>query len=455
MATDLERFAEERKLRATTLAAYGVQAGMYHNRAALLFPTPIEATRVKFLGGRGQKYGWHGKGGMHWYGCRQALALRKADERINIVNGEPSVWASYDAGVPAICLCTGEATIPSPALVQELVSIGGRFAVVYDTDAAGRSGSLALARWLRECGVDAVALDLSAALPGIEHGDVDDLHRHVGGALGVHLAALPELRAPQETLPSSPICDSHGGHDALVGLGSPAPLGSPGPLGPPASLGALASLGVGAELTQRARDLATDLASRDHFNPKLLAFTLARGLQGVDLRGARTLTRDLLTLLSPPIEEACAILQRATWIRTVSEPVTPDILVPRVVAAWDKIRKPGGDALFRAVHEARTRPLALEAPLSGRLPTAFISTAYYLQRYQGEKPIALPRKSLGALLGCDSSTVSDLVKNAIQLGLLVCTNNNYSYAKPKPLAKEYRFIFFAARLYLVPGAELP
>jgi hypothetical protein len=479
VAPDLERFADDRKLRATTLAAYGVEAGTYHHRPVLLFPTDIGATRLKFIGGLGRKYGWHGNGRMHWYGLRQALVLRTADERIYIVNGEPSVWAGYDAGVPAICLCTGETTIPSPALVQELVSIGGRFAVVYDTDAAGRSGSMAVARRLRESGADAVALDLSSVLPGIEHGDVDDLHRQVGDATAATLAALPELHEPENSRPL-PICDSRGGHGELgarVGLvppgspDAPAPPGSPdapappGPPGPPGSPGSLAAPGspgapgVGADLAsalvQEARHIAKYLASKDGFNPSQLSFTLTRWLRVVDLGNTRIFTRDLFALLLPAIEEACTILQRAVWIRAVREPVTPDILLPRVVAAWDKIFKPGGDALVEAAYAGRTRPLPLQAPLSGRLSSAFNSTAYYLQRHQGEKPIELPVKPVGALLGCDPSTVSDLVKNAIQLGLLVCTNAHYSYAKPKPQAKEYRFIFIAARFYLVPGTELP
>jgi hypothetical protein len=205
-------------------------------------------------------------------------------------------------------------------------------------------------------------------------------------------------------------------------------------------------------LVQAARLIAKDIASRDRFNPSLLAFTLARTLRGV-VGNVRILTRDLLTLLALPIEEACAILQRAPWIRAVSEPVTPDTLLLKVVAAWDQIRKPGGDALIWAVHEACTRPLVLGAPFSAPLLTALISSAHFLQRHQGDNPIELPRKRLGALLGCDPSTVSDLVKIAIKFHLLAVVSDDYSYKDGK--AKEYRFSFVAAALFTIPGTELP
>jgi hypothetical protein len=191
---ELERFAATRKLPATTLNAYGVLAVQYFGRPALIYPTDIGKIRVKFLDGHEPKYTWWSKGGRaHWYGLKYALDLRKPGSTIYIVNGEPSVWACHAAGIPAICLCAGESTLPTAAVAEELIQIAGTFVVIYDTDRTGRSGSVALVRRLRDFGVDVVAADLSSALPGLHSGDVDDLHRRVGNQLGAVLASLPPL----------------------------------------------------------------------------------------------------------------------------------------------------------------------------------------------------------------------------------------------------------------------
>jgi hypothetical protein len=161
---ELERFAEARKLPATTLNAYGVLAVLYFGRTALRYPTDIGKPRVKFLDGHRPKYTWGSKGKhaghAHWYGLRQALAFWKPGRTIYIVNGEPSVWACHAVGIPAICLCAGESTLPTASLAEELIQIAGTFVVIYDTDRAGRSGSVALVRRLRGFGVDVVAADL-------------------------------------------------------------------------------------------------------------------------------------------------------------------------------------------------------------------------------------------------------------------------------------------------------
>jgi len=49
--------------------------------------------------------------------------------------------------------------------------------------------------------IDVAALDLAPALPGAEHGDVDDLHRRVGDGLAAALAALPALENHSDATP--------------------------------------------------------------------------------------------------------------------------------------------------------------------------------------------------------------------------------------------------------------
>ena len=196
----LFEFCRRRKLDPEALrSVWRVSEATWQGRPALRFPTRSGIDRFKALDGRKPKAGWARAGGAaHWYGLPLALE-RGGRDRLSLVNGEPSVWAAAQAGVPAVCLAAGEGTAPGPDLVAELVAAGvQRVAVVYDLDAPGRKGARASAEALRAGGLDAVALELPATLgPG---GDVDDLHRRVGDdGLAAALDALPELAAEDAT----------------------------------------------------------------------------------------------------------------------------------------------------------------------------------------------------------------------------------------------------------------
>jgi predicted P-loop ATPase len=196
----------------------GKQGETWVDRPAMDFPTPAGLTpRIRYLDGLQSKTGWPsqkerakhqgwGPGKGSWYGLDQALPLLPlTGGTLYFVNGEPSVWAAHQSGVPAVCTCMGEKSglPPLGPLVAALASHKARICVVYDNDEAGREGAAAAVRNLRKAGLEAVALQLPDDLG--EHGDVDDLHRRTGDeGLAAALAALPELPVPETSTSPAP-----------------------------------------------------------------------------------------------------------------------------------------------------------------------------------------------------------------------------------------------------------
>jgi hypothetical protein len=205
---DPAAFAADRGLRVETLTHFGVQAIIHQHRPALRYPTPLRIERVKFTDGSKPKYKWFKPGGRaHWYGLDDALALlltflaKPAAIRLYIVNGEPSVWACYEARVPAVCLAGGEGTVPNGELVAELATWLGaldrpiQVAVVYDADGAGGTGAPKVGTALKAVVSDVVMLDIASVMPNVPGADVGDLYKQVGNKLADVLAALPVLVA--------------------------------------------------------------------------------------------------------------------------------------------------------------------------------------------------------------------------------------------------------------------
>ncbi|MBK6767825.1 MAG: AAA family ATPase [Ardenticatenales bacterium] len=216
---DLDAFAAARGLDAALLCdTWGVREERFSGRPALRYPTALHIDRAKFLDDAKPKYTWAGKGGgAHWYGLAQLASLAMPEgAAVYVVNGEPAVWAAQLHGIPAVCMCAGEAaTSAATGIAADLAAFVGAAApvrVVYDADATGRSGGPAVAAALAAAGINAVALDLSAAPwpDGIpEHADVGDLAQAVGSGLGAALAALPELAEAADAggrLPPGTIC---------------------------------------------------------------------------------------------------------------------------------------------------------------------------------------------------------------------------------------------------------
>lgn len=191
-APTLASFCAVRKLDPVQLVAYwAVHQVTWSGRPALRYRTPIGIDRIKFIDEQRPKYGWVKSGGhAHWYGLSEALQLGGP---LYIVNGEPSVWACHQEGVAAVCICAGEGTAPTAALVAELQAAGiVDVRVVFDLDDKGSAGAFKTVTMLEAGGVHAIALELPAHLGA--GGDVDDLHRWEGAGLAAALAQLPALQ---------------------------------------------------------------------------------------------------------------------------------------------------------------------------------------------------------------------------------------------------------------------
>jgi hypothetical protein len=208
-AAATEDFARSRCLTLETLRRFGVRPVIEYGRQALRYPTSVGIDRLKFLDGKKPKYRWASTGGRrHWYGRPGALArLRAGASTLYIVNGEPGVWACAQAGVAAISPCGGEGATPTATMVAELAGALREFGrpiavhVVYDTDAAGRTGALEHVRPpLAAAGLDVEVLDIGATIPDMVGADVDDLHRRVGDA-GLAAALADLLRLGVSDLP--------------------------------------------------------------------------------------------------------------------------------------------------------------------------------------------------------------------------------------------------------------
>jgi hypothetical protein len=175
--------------------------GARGTKAAIMFPTPAGVDRMRRLNPTGpqSKVQWATKGGGACaYGLEQSRELLTAGGVLYVVNGEPSVWAAVQSGVPAVCFCSSEGSPPKGDVLSEIAAMRVPVRVVYDVDDTGRKGAAALVTALARLGVDARPLDLStwAGWEGMppKGADVDDLHRRTGdGGLAAALADLGEL----------------------------------------------------------------------------------------------------------------------------------------------------------------------------------------------------------------------------------------------------------------------
>ena len=190
----LKDFAKQRCLKPSTLEKFKVEIKDHKGRTALIYPTALEVDRVKYLDGKKPKYFWDGKGGkIHLYGINGAK--KTGGSVLYIVNGEPSVWACAEAGVPAVCLCAGEGTLPPPEIIEELKTLSfSELRIVYDLDEPGRKGALKLLKHLRENGLKVKALKLPEYLG--KGGDAGDLYRLKKENFKTILEELPDLQEP-------------------------------------------------------------------------------------------------------------------------------------------------------------------------------------------------------------------------------------------------------------------
>ena len=116
-------------------------------------------------------------------------------EPVYLVNGEPSVWTCYQAGVPAVC-AFGEANL-TDAQVESLIDAGvSSVRVVLDRDLAGERATVRDLDMLRAAGLEAKPCELPDYLG--DKGDVSDLYVW-------HGADDDKFRVSLETLPVRPV----------------------------------------------------------------------------------------------------------------------------------------------------------------------------------------------------------------------------------------------------------
>jgi len=213
LAAAWSAWCARRKLDRARLAELDCCLIKYRRRPAVTYPTPM-GDRVRYLDDGKKKYAWRVSGvstPTGWYGLGPALDLLEIGGRLYVVNGEPSVWACLQSGVPAVCTCFGEGTIPGPDLAAGLASAvegagGESIGVVLDLDQVGRTSAPKWIEALKGAGAAAVALELPETLG--EHGDVDDLHQSVGdGGLDAALVVLPRLAGPPEVVSNFEVGD--------------------------------------------------------------------------------------------------------------------------------------------------------------------------------------------------------------------------------------------------------
>ena len=210
--TNTQTFADAREWCANRSLQWGALVDRFNARetkASIVVPTPCGVDRVRYINPRdGHKTQWKSSGGKACaYGLEQSRALLTDGAPLYVVNGEPSVWAAVQSGVPAVCFCAGEgARIPVDVL-RELASTGAPLRIVYDNDKGGREGARKLARAIAECSpeTDVQVLNLASwagwADSCPDKADVDDLHRRTGdNALATALASLEPLEHPAPDL---------------------------------------------------------------------------------------------------------------------------------------------------------------------------------------------------------------------------------------------------------------
>jgi DNA primase len=147
--------------------------------------------RYKAWPGRpGPKY-WHDAGVPNQlYGLDR---VREGRREVWLVNGEPSVWACHQAGLPAVCSIAGEGHLPRDA-VDRLMDHGVRWVrIAFDLDEAGERGAQRAAAALRP----PLLVTVHRLPVALGHGgDVGDLYAAIrdDDAFRAAMRALPGTR---------------------------------------------------------------------------------------------------------------------------------------------------------------------------------------------------------------------------------------------------------------------
>lgn len=187
-----DEFVHRKRLSFTVLSLYGVTC----ERGSLRWPVPGAPVRRYRRLTTPSKIGWEATlNGLVLplpYGMEQLTG--GPDDPIYIVNGESGLWACRCGDVDAVSGARGEMAKLTAPQAAALIATGRPLRVVYDLDAAGEKGSIAVTRGLQDAGApDVKALLLPADLGN--KGDVGDLWARYApdaAAFRAALDALPE-----------------------------------------------------------------------------------------------------------------------------------------------------------------------------------------------------------------------------------------------------------------------
>lgn len=195
----MQTLMSSRCLRPQTIERFGIRAEA--RLKAWAYPVRGGTRYKAWDPSAGRKY-WHTPGVPNQlYGLDH---LPEGTAEVWLVNGEPSVWACTQAGLPAISGIQGEGRLPQDAALQ-LMRAGVRHVhICFDLDPAGEAAAPRAASLLRPPLIVTIHR-LPAALG--EHADIGDLYSALGGDDAAFLDAVRELPAEPfepDILPAMP-----------------------------------------------------------------------------------------------------------------------------------------------------------------------------------------------------------------------------------------------------------
>lgn len=182
----MEYLMRTRCLRPETISRFGIRA----DEAAQAWAYPVDGgTRYKAFDPKksGRKY-WHTPGTPNQlYGLSH---VPDGSRDVWLVNGEPSVWACTQAGLPAVCGLYGEGQLPDDSVLRLLQKGVRTVHVVFDLDEKGEKAAELVYVALREPLI-VIVHRLPEGLGA--HGDAGDLYTSTGGQDEVFVDLMKNL----------------------------------------------------------------------------------------------------------------------------------------------------------------------------------------------------------------------------------------------------------------------
>lgn len=189
----LEQYELSHGIPSGTLKRLGWLVERRKGRPAIRFPT-ASGPRWRYMDGEQPKYDHPTGYDACWYGLTRAIL--KGQPYLVDCNGAASTIAADSVSLPAFSYQSGEGSKPSDTALAELNTLWqGKIYVVFDCDAAGRTGAQKRAVFYRSQGFDVEILDLGLEKAGADLADFVMLH---GANTPERLLACARLPIPVE-----------------------------------------------------------------------------------------------------------------------------------------------------------------------------------------------------------------------------------------------------------------